>query len=353
MDEIVKQALAKWPNVPHCTGWLLLGVIGSDAEAGPTEIAIIADHTADPAFLLHALARFWLAGGEVDWEGYWAGERRRRLSLPSYPFERRRYWVDPLAAAARPAQPAARREDPAEWFYVPVWKQSRQPCLPAPPTPAEPAPAPAAGIEATAAETAAPETWLILLDRCGLGEALAELLEAGGRRVVRVAAGETWSHGPSGFTVAPGRREDYEALLAALGRNPPYVLHLWNVTEGMADMAGASEVDAALDRGFYSLVFLAQALGQRSAAEPAAITVVSNGLCDVTGEEPLERAIRLLWKNQLQRDVFIALAAVGARHAATLQPEHAPGVRPFRHARRHGSARGGDLDLASQHCLFQ
>ena len=24
MDEIVKQALAKWPNVPHCTGWLLL-----------------------------------------------------------------------------------------------------------------------------------------------------------------------------------------------------------------------------------------------------------------------------------------------------------------------------------------
>jgi hypothetical protein len=24
MDEIVKAALAKWPNVPHCTGWLLL-----------------------------------------------------------------------------------------------------------------------------------------------------------------------------------------------------------------------------------------------------------------------------------------------------------------------------------------
>jgi hypothetical protein len=24
MDEIVRQALAKWPNVPHCTGWLML-----------------------------------------------------------------------------------------------------------------------------------------------------------------------------------------------------------------------------------------------------------------------------------------------------------------------------------------
>ena len=229
---------------------------------------------ADPVFLLHALARFWLAGGEVDWEGFWAGERRRRLSLPSYPFERRRYWVDPLPAAARAPQPAARREDPAEWFYVPVWKQVRHSLLPAPPMAIAPA--------------AAPETWLILLDGCGLGEALAEHLEAGGRRVVRVAAGETWSHGPAGFTVAPGRREDYEALLAALGRNPEHVLHLWNVTAGVAGAAGASEVDAALDRGFYSLVFLAQALGQRSAAEPAAITVVSNSLCDVTGEEPLD-----------------------------------------------------------------
>ncbi|WP_010090799.1 DUF2946 family protein, partial [Burkholderia ubonensis] len=24
MDDIVRQALAKWPDVPHCTGWLLL-----------------------------------------------------------------------------------------------------------------------------------------------------------------------------------------------------------------------------------------------------------------------------------------------------------------------------------------
>ena len=28
MDEIVKQALARWPNVPHCTGWLRLDARG-------------------------------------------------------------------------------------------------------------------------------------------------------------------------------------------------------------------------------------------------------------------------------------------------------------------------------------
>ena len=28
MDEIVKQALKKWPNVPHCYGWLALDARG-------------------------------------------------------------------------------------------------------------------------------------------------------------------------------------------------------------------------------------------------------------------------------------------------------------------------------------
>ena len=29
MDEIVKQAMAKWPNVPHCYGWLALDARGA------------------------------------------------------------------------------------------------------------------------------------------------------------------------------------------------------------------------------------------------------------------------------------------------------------------------------------
>ena len=28
MDDIVKQAMAKWPNVPHCYGWLALDARG-------------------------------------------------------------------------------------------------------------------------------------------------------------------------------------------------------------------------------------------------------------------------------------------------------------------------------------
>jgi acyl transferase domain-containing protein/acyl carrier protein len=42
-----------------------------------------------------ALARLWTAGIDIDWRSLHAGERRRRVVLPTYPFERRRYWIDP------------------------------------------------------------------------------------------------------------------------------------------------------------------------------------------------------------------------------------------------------------------
>jgi amino acid adenylation domain-containing protein len=40
------------------------------------------------------LGRLWLGGAAVDWAAYHAGEQRHRLPLPTYPFERRRYWVE-------------------------------------------------------------------------------------------------------------------------------------------------------------------------------------------------------------------------------------------------------------------
>ncbi|MEH2162310.1 MAG: beta-ketoacyl synthase N-terminal-like domain-containing protein [Nostoc sp.] len=48
----------------------------------------------DVAFLLNTLGRLWMAGIEIDWSGFYAHEKRSRLPLPTYPFERQRYWID-------------------------------------------------------------------------------------------------------------------------------------------------------------------------------------------------------------------------------------------------------------------
>ncbi len=49
----------------------------------------------DRAFILGTLGKLWLAGIEPDWNGVHRHERRNRVSLPTYPFERQRFWLTP------------------------------------------------------------------------------------------------------------------------------------------------------------------------------------------------------------------------------------------------------------------
>lgn len=52
------------------------------------------DDYSDLNFILTALGKLWMAGVKIDWAGFYAGENRYRLSLPTYPFDYQRYWVD-------------------------------------------------------------------------------------------------------------------------------------------------------------------------------------------------------------------------------------------------------------------
>jgi amino acid adenylation domain-containing protein len=188
----------------------------------------------DAAFLLASLARLWLLGAEVDWNGFHTHERRRRVPAPTYPFQRQRYWVEPRKGDGRARAAGRRVQDASGWFYAPAWKQAP----PALPEPLEDGPV------------------LVLLDACGLGSEVARVLEERGREVV---------------TVAPG-----EPFELAAGRAPRAVIHLGNVTEGP---------DRTLEPAFFGLLDLAKALGRL--AEPVRLLVVSTGLQRVTGEEEL------------------------------------------------------------------
>ncbi len=51
---------------------------------------------------LAALARLWGQGAAVDFRRLFAGQTRRRVSLPAYPFERERCWLPDAPARAQP-----------------------------------------------------------------------------------------------------------------------------------------------------------------------------------------------------------------------------------------------------------
>ena len=225
--------------------------------AGLVEIATLRDRreeVSDQAFLLDALGRLWVAGVAPDWPAFGSGESRRRVPLPAYPFERRRYFIEAPTIGTTSSWTAARtatsdggqRLPQDDWFSAPVWERV-------------PAAASAAG------ETAG--SWLLLLDDLGVGERLAVELQARGAEVVTSGAGQ-----------------DVRSVLRDLksrGALPARIVHLGSLTpEGIEPSP-----DEAEEAGFYSLLTLAQALGEQGLQAPLRVTVVSNGLFDVTGDE--------------------------------------------------------------------
>lgn len=54
------------------------------------------DNHAEWNTMLSAIGQLWLAGIEINWEAFYMLEERKHVPLPSYPFEHKRYWVNPV-----------------------------------------------------------------------------------------------------------------------------------------------------------------------------------------------------------------------------------------------------------------
>ena len=76
---------------------------GRPCTAIPT-FADTHENNTEWATLLFALGSLWQNGVSVDWDAFYTHEERRRIPLPTYPFERQRFWVDPAPVA--PAAPS-------------------------------------------------------------------------------------------------------------------------------------------------------------------------------------------------------------------------------------------------------
>jgi len=79
-----------------------------------TTLRHASERLGDLTHLLGTVGRLWASGVEVEWEGFFAGEDRRRVRLPGYPFERRRFWVD-APAHGQLGQPSAASTASAAW----------------------------------------------------------------------------------------------------------------------------------------------------------------------------------------------------------------------------------------------
>ncbi|MEM8675747.1 MAG: SDR family oxidoreductase [Cyanobacteria bacterium P01_G01_bin.67] len=235
------------------------------------------EQQSDVEFLLKTLGQLWLAGVQIDWSGFYADEQRHRLPLPTYPFERQRYWIEaPQSGENNHITPVSlgKKPDIADWFYIPCWKQS------VPPVPIK-----------QEQLTARSSCTLVFMDECGLCTQLVKQLQTQKQEVVTVQVGTEFAQlSESLYSLNPGQSDDYDTLfeeLLAQQKLPEQIVHVWSVTPVNDAESGLAGVEKAQETGFYSLLFLAQAIGKQNLSKELKITVVSNNMQSVTGEEVL------------------------------------------------------------------
>jgi acyl transferase domain-containing protein/thioesterase domain-containing protein len=221
----------------------------------------------DDEALMNGLAGLWVAGVAIDWNELHVGRSRRRVPLPTYPFERKRYWIDPPKRTLEKSTEPRRHADVADWFYTSTWKR---------------APAFKATLQVKG-------DWLLFVGRESLGHKLANRLREEGANVVTVSKGKSFARlDENEYTINSTQAGDYAALFKELneaGRLPTRIVHLWSITPRKPRLS----FRAMQEKGLYSLSLLAQTLAgyldMKTALKHVKLDVVSNNLQDVNGDE--------------------------------------------------------------------
>lgn len=193
------------------------------------------------------LARRYVEGADIDFATIEGGRGAWRIGLPTYPFQRSRYWL-PAAPLASAVSLAA---DPtSDWLYETQWQVKDVP----------------------AASGTGAERFVVFADQGGVGDEIHRLATVQGKacRLVKTDA--------SGEGIGPNHPEEYDALFNTAGRKvtsaPLHLVCLWGLDAGTDSAAGVGDV--ARD-GCIRLLRVIQSLARRKIAGVIRLWIATRG----------------------------------------------------------------------------
>ncbi len=217
----------------------------------------------DHKFFLKQVAKYWISGGVLDWKALHHGQFRRKVSLPTYPFDHKAYnsdvsFIFDTNKAGLLTQDA--RKAVNQWFYQPVWRVSSL--------------APLDWASLTN------EKYLIFANKGSSLDLLIQDLRDKGAAVIRVAYGDEFHAEEQQVTIDPQNKEHYLLLANYLGDLPikiTKVIHGWLL--GKTELLpGLDSLNSSKYLGFYSVVHFINAYN-----EVNTLLALTNGLSDLRG----------------------------------------------------------------------
>ena len=276
--------------------------------------------------MLQSLAALYVRGVTVDWLSFDQDVEHRRVALPTYPFQRERYWVGDtsnghnngkhsnvatdvtqtqiinllhqgdihqlsqqltaelsadeekylpklLSVLVRKHQEQIKATSIRDLFYQVEWQLK-----------------PRDRTHEHAGSIAESGSWLIFSDQSGLGKSLAEQLQQQGQSCLLVYPGELYQHQePGTWSINPSRPSDYERLLqeAASSELPlKGVVHLWSLEATQPEKLTIPALQQAQTCGCESVLHLMQALVKHDTAASSRLWLVTRGAMPVGSTLP-------------------------------------------------------------------
>jgi acyl transferase domain-containing protein len=197
--------------------------LGAFVKAGLKEAATLGtlphpeDRTPSDDFFYTAGGSLWAHGVDIDWSKWGQPSKGRRRALPTYPFQRQRYWLEPGERAPTTTAPqTAARAAFDDWFYVTDWHT----------------------VSSGSAGRALGRV-LVFGGANGLGKALARALAGIAEEVIALEVGPRFEREEGLLRIRPDRAEDWECVVGA-AQGCSHIVYAWPAD--LADEASATAV---------------------------------------------------------------------------------------------------------------
>jgi len=189
--------------------------------------------------LLNSIGMAWQHGIKITWPALYGKVKPRLVHLPTYVFQKQRYWIEP-------DQENISKNDFKPKLYKPVWSHQQSYLKPISLIPKQ----------------IMQHSWIIIKDEIGLGEQLISLLEKNDIKPIVVSFGKTYSRKDKfNFQIDPSDKQHYIKFIQLIKNDikNPNILHLASYSNYIDKLPSLEEIDNQLELGFYSILYLSQA----------------------------------------------------------------------------------------------
>ena len=220
------------------------------SEAEHVWLSSLKDGKSDWAEMIASVSSLYAHGVSIDWAAFDRDYRRRKVALPTYPFQRQRHWFDARRPRGRVETSTAHASVENALFEV-AWQPDNS----------------------AAAASPVPDSWVILADTGGVGASIADRLRARGDDVVLVHGRDL---GRAGDDVTAA----VHAAIASLARPVGGVVYL----PGLDEIKPSDAPGAWLETSCGGLLDLVRTLAALAVPAPPRLWIATRGAQAINGD---------------------------------------------------------------------